>query len=109
MFFRWLAVTMGLGFLLSLVNGVLRDAGQMVTFILMFWMFLTPVVYPAPKKGAKLITLLNPVSPFVVAAQDLTTNRLGSFNFNSLADLEAGRPASFTRQLSPRKRSESGS
>jgi len=40
-------------------------------------------------------------------AQDLTTNRLGSFSFNSLADLDAGRPATFTRQLSPRKRSES--
>jgi hypothetical protein len=40
-------------------------------------------------------------------AQDLTTNRDGSFTFNSLADLEAGLPASFTRQLSPRKRSES--
>jgi carboxypeptidase family protein/TonB-dependent receptor-like protein len=40
-------------------------------------------------------------------AQDLTTNQLGTFNFNSLADLEAGRPATFSRQLSPRTRSES--
>lgn len=40
-------------------------------------------------------------------SQDLTTNRLGSFSFNSLADLEAGRPAAFTRQLSPRERSTS--
>jgi len=40
-------------------------------------------------------------------AQDLTTNRLGSFTFNSLADLDAGTPATFTRQLSPSKRSES--
>jgi len=40
-------------------------------------------------------------------AQDLTTNRLGSFSFNSLADLDAGTPATFTRQLSPRTRSES--
>jgi hypothetical protein len=39
-------------------------------------------------------------------AQDLTTNQLGSFNFNSLADLQAGQPASFTRQLSPRTRSD---
>lgn len=39
--------------------------------------------------------------------QDLTTNRLGTFTFNSLADLQAGRPASFTRQLSSRRRSES--
>ena len=40
-------------------------------------------------------------------AQDLTTNQLGTFNFNSLADLEAGKPATFIRQLSPRTRSES--
>lgn len=37
-------------------------------------------------------------------SQDNTTNRLGSFSFNSLADLEAGRPASFARTLSPRTR-----
>ena len=37
-------------------------------------------------------------------AQDQTTNLLGTFTFNSLADLAAGRPASFTRQLSPRER-----
>ncbi len=36
--------------------------------------------------------------------QDLTQNELGSFSFNSLADLQAGRPASFTRQLAPRRR-----
>jgi hypothetical protein len=36
--------------------------------------------------------------------QDLTQNELGSFSFNSLADLEAGRPASYTRQLAPRRR-----
>jgi hypothetical protein len=37
-------------------------------------------------------------------SQDMTVNQLGTFNFLSLADLEAGRPASFTRQLSPRTR-----
>jgi hypothetical protein len=37
--------------------------------------------------------------------QDQTTNRLGSFSYLSLADLEAGRAASFSRQLSPRVRS----
>src|SRR5690606_25381854 len=30
---------------------------------------------------------------------DMTTSELGSFTFNSLAELEAGTPASFTRQL----------
>ncbi|MBI1809062.1 MAG: carboxypeptidase regulatory-like domain-containing protein, partial [Gemmatimonadetes bacterium] len=36
--------------------------------------------------------------------QDQTTNLLGTFSFNSLADLQAGRPAMFTRQLTPRQR-----
>src|SRR5439155_1163268 len=35
------------------------------------------------------------------------TNTLGSFTFNSLADLEAQQPSSFSRQLSPRTRSGS--
>lgn len=65
-------LTLGMGFMLALVNGVLRDAGQIIGFLLTFWMFLTPVVYPA-KGGASLIYTLNPVSPFVIAAQDLTT------------------------------------
>ncbi|MEP6493384.1 MAG: carboxypeptidase-like regulatory domain-containing protein [bacterium] len=40
-------------------------------------------------------------------AQDLTMNQLGTFAYNSLADLEAGKPSSFSRQLSPRPQSGS--
>ena len=66
--------TIGLGLIFGLINGVLRDAGQIVTFLLTFWMFLTPVVYPAPEKGTMaLVNVVNPVSPFVIAAQDLTS------------------------------------
>ena len=36
---------------------------------------------------------------------DQHNNTLGTFTFNSLADLEAGRPASFSRTLQPRNRS----
>jgi lipopolysaccharide transport system permease protein len=65
--------TLALGFLFSMVNAVLRDIGHIVTFLITFWMFLTPVVYPAPARDAhSLVSLLNPVTPFVVAAQDLT-------------------------------------
>jgi hypothetical protein len=35
------------------------------------------------------------------------TNLRGTFSFNSLADLEAGRPASFSRSLAPRERDAS--
>ena len=37
--------------------------------------------------------------------QDQTSNRYGTFYFNSLADLDSLRPASFTRTLAPRIRS----
>ena len=39
--------------------------------------------------------------------QDQTTNSLGTFFFNSLADLQANRPAIYTRTLSPRIQSAS--
>ena len=38
-------------------------------------------------------------------AQDLTPNRLGTFGFNSLADLDAVRPAMFVRTIGSRERS----
>jgi lipopolysaccharide transport system permease protein len=86
--------TLALGFVFSLLNGVLRDAGQMITFLLTFWMFLTPVVYPAPTQGAKtLINVLNPVSPFVIATQDLTSRgyltQPGNFAIGCLVSMAA--------------------
>lgn len=63
----------GFGFILALANGVFRDIGNSLTMLLAFAMFLTPVVYPPPSQGAKvLINYLNPVSPFVIATRDLT-------------------------------------
>jgi hypothetical protein len=38
------------------------------------------------------------------AAQEQATNRLGTFSFNSLEDLENDRPSSFSRQLANRER-----
>lgn len=40
--------------------------------------------------------------------QDVATNRLGTFTYNSLEDLEANRPSIFTRTLSPRIRAGTG-
>jgi Carboxypeptidase regulatory-like domain len=38
------------------------------------------------------------------SGQDQSNNLFGTFAFNSLSDLQADRPVSFTRQLSPRRR-----
>lgn len=40
--------------------------------------------------------------------QDVTSNRWGTYSFNTLADFEAGLPTSFTRTLTPRMREGQG-
>jgi lipopolysaccharide transport system permease protein len=65
-------LTVGLGFFLSLANGIFRDIGNSLPVILTFAMFLAPVVYPPPTHGTKaLLNYLNPVSPFIIATRDL--------------------------------------
>lgn len=54
----------------------------------------------ANKHRVKLTTELQ----YSGSQQNLANNLLGSFTYNSLADFEAGRPASFTRQLTARQR-----
>ena len=67
-------MTIGLGFVLALANGVFRDIGNALTLVMTLAMFLTPVVYPPPTAWPKvLINYVNPVSPFIIAARDLTT------------------------------------
>jgi Carboxypeptidase regulatory-like domain len=54
----------------------------------------------ANKHRVKLTTELQ----YSGSQQNLANNLLGTFSFNSLEDFEAGRPASFTRQLTARQR-----
>ena len=55
----------------------------------------------ANKHRIKLFSELNVTNN----SQDQSSNLLGTFTFNSLSDLEAGNPASFTRTLTARRRS----
>ena len=66
---------MGLGFFLSLVNGVIRDVSNVMGIVINLGMFVTPVIYPPPTTWPMsfLINYANPVSGFVTAARDLTT------------------------------------
>ena len=45
MVFLTLALAIGIGLALGTINVFLRDVGQMMTIILQFWFWLTPVVY----------------------------------------------------------------
>lgn len=65
-------LALGLGFFLSIANLVLRDTSNALGMALSVGMFLTPVLYPAPMRWPfYLVNLLNPLSPFVTATQDL--------------------------------------
>ena len=61
-------LTLGCALILSLLNGVLRDIGNIVSLLLMFLMFLTPVLYPIPDHG---LLAWNPLAPLVNAPRDL--------------------------------------
>lgn len=52
-----------LGLLITPVAILYHDVGQALPFTLYLWMFLTPVIYPAPGSPESLSMLLNPVSP----------------------------------------------
>ena len=66
------ALTLGLGFFLSLLNVISRDVGNFLTTLLTFLLFLTPVLYQKPESGF-LSTLAdwNPLHHLVVASRDL--------------------------------------
>ncbi|MFH0988339.1 MAG: ABC transporter permease [Parcubacteria group bacterium] len=46
-----LILSVGVGLILSLLNGILRDIGNMMTVFLSFIMFLTPILYVRPASG----------------------------------------------------------
>jgi lipopolysaccharide transport system permease protein len=65
-------LSLGLGFLFSLVNGVIRDVGNLVSFLLTFLMLLTPILYVKPMEGVLLvITEFNPLFYLTTFPRDL--------------------------------------
>ena len=65
-----MALTLGLGLVLSLANAVFRDTAQAAGVLLMFLMFLTPVLYPST--GSKEIFFrMNPLTALIEAPRDL--------------------------------------
>ncbi len=65
-------LTLGLGFILSLLNGVFRDIGNILSVLVTFLMFLTPVLYTKPTTGILVpITKYNPLYYLISAPRDL--------------------------------------
>lgn len=87
-----LLLTLGVGFILSLVNGVVRDVGNVLGVLLTFLMFLTPVLYAKPTIGILAqATNYNPLYYLVSAPRDLvltgTIPELSGFFFMSIISI----------------------
>lgn len=64
--------TLGLGLLLALINGIMRDIGNILSFLVTFMMFLTPVLYAKPQEGMLIsITKLNPLYYLVSTPREM--------------------------------------
>lgn len=65
-------LTLGLGFILSLLNGIMRDTGSIITLMMTFLMFLTPILYVKPSSGILAIaTTYNPIYYLISSAREL--------------------------------------
>lgn len=65
-------MTLGFGFILSLLNGIMRDIGNIISTLMTFLMFLTPVLYARPQTGMLAqITRFNPFYYLISAPREL--------------------------------------
>ncbi|WNZ00219.1 ABC transporter permease [Sulfurospirillum sp. 'SP'] len=67
------ALAIGLGLMLGIINVFIRDIGQIMPIVLQFWFWLTPIVYVAdilPEKYQKIL-LINPMSGVIMSYQNI--------------------------------------
>ena len=68
-----IALAIGLGLVLGVLNVFFRDVGQFFSIALQFWFWFTPVVYPVAVLPANVREWLmwNPMAPLIVGYQDI--------------------------------------
>ena len=65
-------LTLGLGFMASLLNGILRDIGNVLSICMTFLLFLTPILYAKPTTGFfAFVSSYNPLYYLVAFPRDL--------------------------------------
>lgn len=70
-----LLMVTGLGFYVSIFNGIMRDISSLIGILMSIGMFATPVIYPPPVSWplSFWVNYVNPVSAFVTASRDIVT------------------------------------
>jgi lipopolysaccharide transport system permease protein len=65
-------MTLGMGFILSLLNGIMRDIGSVITLMITFLMLLTPILYVKPASGILAVaTAFNPIYYLISSAREI--------------------------------------
>jgi lipopolysaccharide transport system permease protein len=65
-------LTLGMGLLLSLLAGVLRDIIYLVSFFTTLFLFLVPALYPTPQTGILVVlNKWNPLSHLLIGCRDI--------------------------------------
>ncbi|WP_341327587.1 ABC transporter permease [Methylotuvimicrobium sp. KM2] len=71
-----LLMALGAGFIMAIINLVLRDMGNMLSMVLTFGMFLAPILYPPPvREPFTIVNVANPFSPLLIATQNLLSGQ----------------------------------
>jgi lipopolysaccharide transport system permease protein len=74
-----IALSIGLGIALGVLNVFFRDVGQFFGIVLQFWFWLTPIVYSAsilPEHAQALVLFWNPMAPIMAAYQGIFVSGL---------------------------------
>ncbi len=67
-----LLMTLGLGLILSILNGVIRDISNVLALLMSLLLFLTPVLYAEPKEGVlSVLTYYNPMFYLISSSREL--------------------------------------
>jgi lipopolysaccharide transport system permease protein len=67
-----LLLTLGLGLIFSILNGIFRDIAYIISIATTFLLFLTPVLYPPPTiEPIAALNKINPIGILVIGARDI--------------------------------------
>ena len=63
-----------IGLILGPISSLYNDVSKALSFVMQFWLLITPVLYPLPKQGTwSFLIQLNPVTPLIVTCRELIT------------------------------------
>jgi lipopolysaccharide transport system permease protein len=67
-----LLLSCGLGFIFSIINGVIRDLGRLLALGLTFLLFITPIAYESPETGfVAILAGINPLYYLSISPRDI--------------------------------------